>query len=133
MMFETATLVRLAPWLTSVIFLWSLLSGLLGGQWIHHDRCTVYSVSVVPTLRRARVWLNGSLIMPGCRRVFAARRSNLAVASRPLPSPLLSLAKLANLATRSPSDCCTIPLHLPHGPESPSASPLTLPLAPWPP
>ena len=31
-MIETATLVRMAPWLTSGIFLWSITCGLLGGR-----------------------------------------------------------------------------------------------------
>ena len=69
MMFETATLVRLAPWLTSVIFLWSLLSGLLGGQWIHHDRCTVtlcFRLPDTPPWHSLAQWLVIHARLPTC-------------------------------------------------------------------
>lgn len=42
--FETATILRSAPWLTMIIFVWSIVSGLFGGK--QHDvRCRFYGSS----------------------------------------------------------------------------------------
>ncbi len=40
--FEAATIIRAAPWFTVSIFVWSVLSGLLGGK--HGFFCVHYTV-----------------------------------------------------------------------------------------